>query len=151
MHDNNGAGTRKAARGFTLVELMTVVAVVALLATLATSSYSNYTRRANRTEGRAALLAIQVAQEKYFLQNNQYVQNIAGVIATPPAGLGIPLSAAGLTANGNYTISFQVNTPTQYRLAATAGGSQANDSTCPVFTVDDQGNRTPADSTGCWR
>jgi len=151
MCKNISADRRKAARGFSLIELMVVVAIVALLASIATASYRNYTRRATRTEGRSVLLAIQVAQEKYFLQNNQYVQNIAGVIAAPPAGLGIPLSAAGLTANGNYTISFQLNTPTQYRLAATAGGSQANDSTCPVFTVDDQGNRTPADSTGCWR
>ncbi len=92
MYKNNCADRRTAARGFSLIELMVVVAIVALLASIATASYRNYTRRATRTEGRSVLLAIQVAQEKYFLQNSQYVQTIAGVIAAPPAGLGIPLT-----------------------------------------------------------
>lgn len=153
MHDNTCASGRQPARGFSLIELMVVVAIVALLASISTASYRNYVRRANRTEGRSALLAIQVAQEKFFLQNNQYVQTIAGVVAPPPGGLGISLTAGGVTPGGNYTISFQAATPTTYTLAAapTAGSPQASDTTCPLFTVNDQGARYPADSTGCWR
>ena len=139
--------------GFTLIELMVVVAVMAILATMAVSSYRNYVMRTNRTEGRMALLAIQVAEEKYFLQNNQYAQNMATVIAAPPAGLGVVLTAAGVTASGNYTISFDgaKTSNTTYGLVADATGHQTDDTTCLQFTINEQGTRTPVDSSGCWR
>jgi len=143
---------RRALRGFTLVELMIVVAVAAILSTIAIGSYRSYSLRASRTDGRIVLLAIQQAQEKYFLSNNQYAQNIATVIAAPPAGLGINLTAAGLTLAGDYTISFTVATPTTYTVQAVATGTQTNDTpACLTFWIDQSGNRFPADSTGCWR
>jgi type IV pilus assembly protein PilE len=146
--------SRGRARGFSLIELMIVVAIVAILATLATSSYRNYVLRANRTEGRMALLAIQSAQEKFFLQNNQYAQSMATVIAPASSGgLGVSnLTAAGVTPSGNYTISFAAVTANTYTIQAVATGPQTHDTAaCLTFTVDDQGSRTPADSTGCWR
>jgi len=143
---------RPRSRGFSLIELMVVVAIVAILGTIATGAYRNYVMRATRTEGRMALLAIQAAQEKYFLQNNQYAQDIATVIAPPPAGLGINLTAGGVTSGGNYTVTIAA-TPTTYTLqaAVTPGSPQTHDTTCPTFTVSDQGVRTPADASGCWR
>ena len=140
-------------RGFSLIELMVVVAIFAIISTIAVNSYRRYTLRATRTEGRLALLAIQVAQEKYFLQNNQYAQDIATVIAAPPAGLGIgAINGSGVTAGGNYTLSFAAVTPTTYTLQAVATGNQTQDTaSCLTFTINEQGNRTPADSTGCWR
>ena len=141
------------ARGFTLIELMTVVAVVAILSTIAMSSYSNYVLRTNRTEGRMALLAIQVAQEKFFLQNNTYAQDIATVIAAPPAGLGVNLTA-GVTPGGKYTISFDqaFTSANTYKLKADATGAQTHDTAaCLTFTIDDKGAKTPLDSSGCWK
>ncbi len=139
-------------RGFTLVELMIVIAVVAILASIAVSSYRNYVLRANRTEARMALLAVQVAQEKFFVQNNQYAQTMAAVIAAPPAGLGVALSAAGLTASGNYTISLPAATANSYTLQAVATGPQTHDTAaCLTYTINEQGARTPLDSSGCWR
>ena len=111
---------RRAARGFTLIELMIVISIVAILTTIAVTSYRAYVLRATRTEARMALLSIQAAQEKFFLQNNQYAQNVATAVAAPPAGLGVSLDAAGVTLGGHYT-------------------------------VNDQGVRTPADASGCWR
>jgi type IV pilus assembly protein PilE len=145
---------RGPARGFSLIELMIVVAVVAILATLATSSYRNYVLRTNRTEGRMALLAIQAAQEKFFLQNNQYAQNMATVIAPANAGgLGVTnLSAAGLTPSGYYTIRFAAAAANTYTIQAVATGPQVHDTAaCLTFSVDEQGSRSPLDSTGCWR
>jgi type IV pilus assembly protein PilE len=145
---------RGPARGFSLIELMIVVAIVAILATLANASYSNYVLRTNRTEGRMALLAIQAAQERFFLQNNQYAQDMATVVAPVNAGgLGVgSISAAGLTPSGNYTISFAATAANTYRIQAVATGPQTHDTAaCLTFTVDDQGARTPDDSTGCWR
>ena len=141
------------AQGFSLVELMVVIAIVALLSSIAVGAYRNYVMRATRTEARMALLAIQVAQEKFFLQNNQYAQNLATVIAPPPGGLGInSIDAAGLTSSGNYTVSFVAATPNTYTLQAVATGPQTHDTPiCLTFQLNEQGARTPADSTGCWR
>jgi type IV pilus assembly protein PilE len=140
------------ARGFSLIELMIVVAVVAILASLAVASYRGYVMRANRTEARIALLSIQAGQEKFYLQNNGYATTMATVIAAPPAGLGIGLSAGGLTASGNYTISFSAATANTYTLQAVATGAQNKDvAACLTLTINEQGLRTPADSTGCWK
>jgi type IV pilus assembly protein PilE len=141
------------ARGFSLIELMVALTVFAILSAISVNSYRRYTLRATRTEGRLALLAIQVAQEKYFLQNNTYAQDIATVIAAPPAGLGIgAIDASGVTGAGNYTVSFAAVTPTTYTLQAVATGKQTSDTAaCLTFTINEQGTRTPADSTGCWR
>ena len=66
----NANRNRRLAGGFTLIELMVVVGLVAVLGSIAVSTYRSYMLRTNRTEGRMALLATQVGQEKYFLQNN---------------------------------------------------------------------------------
>ena len=144
--------TRRRSGGFTLIELMVVIGVVAVLGSIAVSTYRSYILRTTRTEGRMALLATQVAQEKYFLQNNAYAQDIATVIAAPPAGLGINLTAGGVTTGGNYTLSFSAVTANTYTLQAVATGNQTKDTAaCLTFTINEQGTRTPADSTGCWR
>ena len=143
---------RRAARGFTLVELMVVIAVVAILTTIAVASYRSYVLRATRTEARMALLAIQVAQEKFFLQNNQYAQTLATAIAAPPAGLGVALAAGGVTLGGHYTVSFPAATANTYTVQAVATGTQTADkAACLTFTINEQGVRTPVDSSGCWR
>jgi len=141
---------RAGARGVTLIELLIVLVIMAILATTAVTSYRNYIMRANRTDARMTLLAIQVAQEKFFLQNNQYAQTLATVTAAPPAGLGVGLGTGNTTPNGSYIISFTVATPTAYTVQAAATAGQANDTHCPTLAIDQNGTRTPAASE-CWR
>ena len=145
----------RSARGFSLIELMIVVAVVAILATLATANYRSYMLRTNRTEGRIALMQIQSAQERYYLQNNSYATTMATVVApVTSGGLGVTsLTAGGVTSNGYYTISFTAATANTYTVQAVATGAQANDkpALCRTFSVDDKGARLPVDSSGCWK
>jgi type IV pilus assembly protein PilE len=139
-------------RGFSLIELMITMAILAIVAALAVSSYRRYAIRANRTEAKTTLLSIQVAQEKWFLQNNAYAQDVATLRAAPPGGLGIPISAAGVTPNGYYTISVAAATPNTYTIQADANGTQTNDvPACLTYTINETGVRTPAESTGCWK
>jgi type IV pilus assembly protein PilE len=137
-------------RGMTLIELMTVVAVVAIVASLAVSGYRGVTMRANRTEGRNALMRIQMAQEKFFLQNNTYTTDLT---SAPPTGLGL---GSTTTATGLYTLSVAAGATgsiaTSYVATATAAAGQTSDvAACQVFTLSDQNQRSPADSTGCWK
>ena len=148
---------RRTAGGFTIIELMMVVTLVAILGSLAVSTYRSYVLRANRTEGRLVLLATQVAQEKFFLQNNRYAQTMAEVIADPagvPPGLGIGLGAGNTTQGGFYTITLPVGTATTYTIQASATGTQATDDTpCQWLRIDQTGTRTASpDNTGtCWK
>ena len=146
----NIAATRRE-RGVTLIELLIVVTILAILSSLAVGSYRRYMLRANRVEATATLLRIQVAQEKHFLQFNNYANDTATMIADPNAGgLGI---AATTTASGSYTIGLAAGATagSTYLATATAIAGQTQDTNCPSFTVNDQNQRTPADSTGCWQ
>jgi len=138
-------------RGMTLIELMVVLIIVAVLASLAVGSYRRYVLRANRTDATSALLRIQVAQEKYFLQNNAYTTNVTAV---PPTGLGV----ASPTTNGFYTLAVTGdpastnNIATSFLATATATGAQTADTSCLTMTITDQGQRSSAPSTTeCWR
>jgi len=89
---------RKLNAGITLIELMIVLAVIAVLSSIAISNYRSYTMRANRIDGETMLMKIQVAEEKFFLQNNTYTTAIA---VAPPNGLGL----AATTTSGFYTLA----------------------------------------------
>ncbi|HTP40025.1 MAG TPA: type IV pilin protein, partial [Steroidobacteraceae bacterium] len=106
----NSAGKRSGRytgqRGVTLIELMIVIVVLSILTSIAVSNYRRYALRANRTDGTMALLRIQVAQERFFLQNNAYAQTMTQVTAAPPNGLGITLGTGNVTTGGYYVISF---------------------------------------------
>lgn len=128
-----------AQRGVTLIELMVVVAIVAILGTIAVGNYRSHAIRSNRAEAKAALLRIQAAQEKYYLSRNTY-----GTLAQ----LNLPAT----TERRIYTIAVENPNVTGYTARATATGTQAADTDCPVFTIDAQGQRQPTPGTSpCWQ
>jgi type IV pilus assembly protein PilE len=144
--------------GFTLIELMITVAIVAILAGIAYPSYRDQVRRSNRAEARSALLQVQVAQEKFFLQNNRYagaataagsvteLNNAPTTVSPGVPGLGIP----SVTPRGHYTITLVRPTNTEFTARATATGSQASDTACAVLTINHLGVRTPS-TDNCWK
>jgi type IV pilus assembly protein PilE len=138
--------------GVTLVELLIVIVVLAVLSTIAVTTYRSFTLRANRTDATTTLLRIQVAQEKFFLQNNRYASGSTGLTDPPPAGLGVGLRTGDLTPNGYYAITLDAADDTHYTATAAATGGQTQDKAdCQTFTLNQQGTRTPAESSGCWK
>jgi len=146
MHNKHSSS-----KGFTLVELMVTIAIVAILASVALPSYRNYVIRAQRTEATAALLQMQAAEEKFFLQNNAYTNQL---VTAPPAGLGLSATTSG----GKYNVALAL-TAQGYSGQATpvAGSGQDDDTKCVSFTIDQNGQRGATDSGGadqtteCWR
>ena len=132
-------------RGMTLIELVIVISIIGLLAAIAVPSYRQYVLRANRAEAKSAMLNIAAAQEKFYLQNNTYATD-AQLSTAAPGGLGIPAT----TDKGYYTLSIANGADAAgFSATATATGSQAADSRCATFTIDQAGTRS-ATSVDCW-
>ena len=127
---------RTTQQGVTLIELMITVAIVAILAAIAYPSYQNQIRKSHRAEGKAALLEIQVAQEKFFLAANAYATTLGA------------LNRSATTEHGYYNIALSNLTATTYTATATPAGSQTSDS-CGAYSITHTGARSPTTS-GCW-
>jgi len=126
---------RKSMQGVTLVELMVVVVVVAVLMSVAIPSYRQYTMRANRAEGHSFLLQAAANQERFFLNANQYTDNLTD---PPPDGLGM----MGTSPAGHYTFAVNIqNGGTAFTAIATAAGGQSQDADCDVLAIDERGRR----------
>lgn len=138
-----GAG-RTRMRGVTLVELIIVLVVVGVLASIAVPSYRQYVLRTHRVEAKAALMKIASAQEQYYLQNNTYADTSA-LDTAPPGGLGIPES----TENGWYDIAIVDGDADAFSATATAAGTQAVDTHCASFSIDQAGVKD-ATNADCW-
>jgi len=141
--------TRNRQRGITLLELMIVMVLIGTLAAIAIPAYRGYSMRAQRTEAKSALLRLAANQERFYLQNNTYTNDLNA--------LGFPM---GQTETGAYTIDFTVAPDTvgfTARARPTPGGGangvdQTRDTDCAEFTIDSQGVRTatPDTSGRCW-
>jgi type IV pilus assembly protein PilE len=131
--------------GVTLMELLTVVVVISVLASLAVPSYRRYLLRAQRSDATTALLRMQSAQEKHFLQYGVYVTTTANIPnAHAAGGLGLPI----VSERGYYNLAV-AGTATGYTFTATpvAGGGQADDKGCVSFTITEAGTKAALDST----
>ena len=65
--------------GFTLIEAMLAVAIIGILASIAIPNYFEYITRSKRSEGQALLNEGAARQERFFAQNNSYVNNSANI------------------------------------------------------------------------
>ncbi len=112
-----------AARGFTLIELMIAVVVAGVLASLAMPAFFDVLRKSRRSEGVAALTAVQQAQERWRANNASYATGLA------------PLGILGTTSGGRYTLAVVGADATSYTLSATAAGTQAADTRCATLLI----------------
>jgi type IV pilus assembly protein PilE len=113
----------KRSSGFTLIELMIVVAIIGILATIAYPSYQNYVTRSKRADGKAGLLNLQLAQEKYRANCPQYADGIHATTRTCVTGGSHNLVASTSSPDAYYTLAITAGNATTYTLTAT-----------PIFT-----------------
>jgi type IV pilus assembly protein PilE len=144
------------ARGATLLELLIALVIVSVLATLAVAAYRRYALQANRTDARAALLALAAAQEKHYLTCNEYA---ASLDDTRPSGCSpATLNFPARSERGLYTLTMTAADAIAWTATAVVadGSPQSADSRCRVLQLDSTGLRTAtavdgtATSANCW-
>jgi type IV pilus assembly protein PilE len=132
-------------RGFTLIEVITVVVILGILAAIAIPNYTEYVQRGRRADAKTALTQMAQWQERRRTETNSY--------ATATAQLP---GLANVQSNNQtiYTITVDAGaTATAYTLTATRAGVMANDP-CGDFTLTSLGVRGSVNNTRpaqeCW-
>ncbi|MBF0132518.1 MAG: type IV pilin protein [Magnetococcales bacterium] len=129
--------------GFTLIELVIALVIVGVLVAVAVPYYKNKVMETRRTDGKAILLEIMAAEERFFTINNTYTTNLVA------GGLGMTDAGAGSVASesGYYLVSAAAcgtGIGACVILTATAQGVQVSDGN---LTLNSLGNKTP---TSAW-
>ena len=136
------------ATGLTLVELMVVLVIIGILGAVAVPTYQQHILKARRTEAKTALLRLAANQERHYLQNNTYTDDLAA--------LGF---VAGVSDSGLYTLSVPEADASNYQAVAvpTPGGgfsgvNMSSDTACARFSIDARGRRDafPDPDGACW-
>lgn len=129
---------KKPLKGFSLIELMTVILILGILLGIGVPAYRGFVIRAQRAEAKTTLLRVQAEQEKFYMQNNTYTTDVNN---PPPIGLGIAASEniyyniAIVAGAGGLTVGYTVSaTPA-------AGSPQLEDEQCALFSVNQTGVR----------
>jgi type IV pilus assembly protein PilE len=152
-------GSRKhRSLGFSLLELMVTVAVIAIAATIAVTSYSSQVQKSRRTEAKSAVLDLAGREERLFSTTNAY-SNVEAFLGYAAAGTTTVMTNMPF-GNNYYTLTVAVPdpgqapvTPTTYLITATPVGTQASDTQCGNFTLNQlgvQGVSGTSTVAACW-
>lgn len=78
--------------GFTLIELMIVVAILAIIAGIAIPVYEGYVSTSRNVEAFNNMSSLRLAEQEYYLENNQYVGGTYDAITASKSLLNSPAS-----------------------------------------------------------
>lgn len=138
--------------GFTLIEVMVAVAIVGILASLGYPSYIDYVNKGHRSDAKAALLKMQLAEEKWRASHTTYTNSLAslGFTATVVGGVNVYYSP-----DKYYTLTASGANETVYTATATYTGVQTGDTDCKTLSINQDGVKSSTNSSNtatsnCW-
>jgi type IV pilus assembly protein PilE len=129
-------------RGITLMELMIVVVIIGILAAVAYPNYRDFAARAKRNEAKAALLQIATNQERFYLNNQQYTNDMTR--------LGFNVANNFVTETGSYRINVAGASAVTFTATATYLNADAEAGKCATFTIQPNGDKSSGPYADCW-
>ena len=87
-------------KGFTLIELLVVVLIIGILAAMAMPQYFKAVERSRMTEADQLLSSIAQAQQRKYLQVNQYATDFGVLDVAPQGASGSTFYTKGTNGNG---------------------------------------------------
>jgi type IV pilus assembly protein PilE len=132
---------RRYTSGFSLLELLIALAIVAILATITVPSLSGLVAQARRSDAMAALVRVQLAQQRWRARNPSYSEDLAVL------GWSSPESP-----DGYYRLRVESADARDFLVLAEPAGGQQSDN-CGVFAIGVDGPDHAAGYAGrdCWR
>ena len=137
-------------RGFTLIEVLSVLGIASVLSGIAYPSFQGSLQKARRTDALVALTQVQISQERWFVNHRGYATL---------AELRLPAQ----TSSGHYALEMIAADEARYEVVARASGSQTQDSECRRLKLvvdgamttrasgaDDNVANPPAANRRCW-
>ena len=123
-----------------MIEAMVVVAVIGVLATIAWPIYESQSLKNRRSNAVIALTKISNELNKYFSDNETYVDYTVSATVTNDLK--------------NYSIALTELTASTYTVTATPSGTQANDADCTTLTINHLGQKgytgAAPSAARCW-
>lgn len=156
---------RRAAAGFTLIELVVAMVVIAILAAVAIPNYSAYVTRSKRSAAKTVLLDTANFLERAYTTNGCYSKTSAGdCIADSGADRTIELVAPA-EGRASYRVILSAVNRTSFTLQAVPCGSNPTpacppgsdnftDAECGTLQLTNTGARTvtgTAPAATCWQ
>lgn len=129
-------------RGVTMIELMIVIVIIGLMATIAYPQYREFAARAKRVEAKAALLQIAIEQERFYLSNNSFTNDMTN--------LGFSASTGFITDSESYSVSITAADASDFTAVATYRFTDSEKDKCLTFTLDGDGAKSSTPDTDCW-
>ncbi|MDX3774354.1 type IV pilin protein [Chromatiaceae bacterium AAb-1] len=130
-------------KAFTLPELIMVLAIISILSALSYPAYQQYLLQSYRSEAVQVLLLLANRQEQWLADYGAYSDNLETL------GLAAPY----LSRSGRYRFSVALaDNGNGYLLTAQAVALQQQDTLCPVFTLNQYGQRNAQlpEAGDCW-
>lgn len=137
-------------RGFTLVEVLTVVTIIAVLAAIGIPAYNTQKLKAARAAAKVALSDVASKMEQSFLNNRQYPNTMADLGWSWTDST----KAHYTTEDGNYEFTINLPAANTWELTATPfAGIVLKDTDCTAFTLTSNGTKTATGKLGndCWQ
>ena len=109
--------TRRAARGFTLIEILIALSMAGVLSSVAVPTFQGHLQKARRADALVTMMQVQLAQSRWRANDTHYATL---------AQIGV----ASVSSAGNYTLALTSDNDDHYEVRAAATGAQAGDAVC---------------------